>query len=589
MFSSSDVNHSIQEIKFHDHLSLIYENREELFDIVIPFITEGLDIGDKCFLLLNEPLRELFISKLKLKYSNIDSPLELGKVELINSEEFLAVEEGFTPDKFSLFLESLYNDSLEQGYSSIRIVKDMSWMMEKNLTISQLLNYESAVNKFYLYHQACGICQYDRNRFGPEFIIQVLKTHRLIINNHEIYSNPFYTSPSEIDLTCQAECDVNSLLNGLHDLKKGENELVSTIRNLKYLVESNKDISGTMDMEKVVNEFINNIAVHMDAAAVALLTYDPDRKELSYHAARGFLEKYDLDQIHVPIENFSNSRLDQNQELVFINSGDELSDQPSHIQLFQEEIYKIYIAHPLKDDDNLLGVLETYITDSKFDFEDWHPYIKDLVSQLTNAIDNAQAYQELQQKNLELTMAYDMTIARINEVLEKRNDRISRNTQRMADMTEKLAREMGASEEELIHIKRGVLLQSISNMTLPEKILNKTGPLNEKEWDIVHQHPQMIFDLLEDIKILLPALEIPYCHHENWDGSGYPRGLTGEEIPLSARQFAVVNVFDALLTERPYRSSWEEEDALAYIRSLSSVQFDPNVVDAFVRMLKIQD
>jgi HD-GYP domain-containing protein (c-di-GMP phosphodiesterase class II) len=99
----------------------------------------------------------------------------------------------------------------------------------------------------------------------------------------------------------------------------------------------------------------------------------------------------------------------------------------------------------------------------------------------------------------------------------------------------------------------------------------------------------MIFDLLKDIKILLPALEIPYCHHENWDGSGYPRGLTGEEIPLSARQFAVVNVFDALLTERPYRSSWEEEDALAYIRSLSSVQFDPNVVDAFVRMLKIQD
>lgn len=126
-------------------------------------------------------------------------------------------------------------------------------------------------------------------------------------------------------------------------------------------------------------------------------------------------------------------------------------------------------------------------------------------------------------------------------------------------------------------------------MSLPDKLINKEGPLDEDEWDVIHRHPQMVFDLLEDIKIIRPALEIPFCHHEYWNGSGYPRGLEGEEIPLSARQFAVVDVYDALLTARPYRPSWREADAVAYIRSLSGVQFDPKVVEAFLKMLNIQE
>jgi len=155
-------------------------------------------------------------------------------------------------------------------------------------------------------------------------------------------------------------------------------------------------------------------------------------------------------------------------------------------------------------------------------------------------------------------------------------------------MMVRLAREMGANEGDVAHIRRGVLLQDISKLSLPEKILKKPGPLNESEWEIMHRHPQVVFDLLEDIKVLRPALEIPYCHHEHWDGSGYPRGLQGDEIPLAARQYAVVNVYNALLTDRPYRPSWDELDALAYISSQAGLKFDPDVVDAFFRMLDRQ-
>ncbi len=360
--------------------------------------------------------------------------------------------------------------------------------------------------------------------------------------------------------------------------------MVSTNNKFNYIVEINEAISGSLELELIVNEIIQKIIAQISAAAAALMIYDPEQKVMSYFVGRGFLEGYNLDEIHEPVKYYVNSWLGQNQELILLIPDEDVSNQPSHIQRFQAEKYHSYIAYPLVVKDRFLGVLEIFISDTPFEIETWKPYIEAVVSILVNAIDRAQHYQEMQHQISELTKAYDLSLVRFVEALERRRENIGQNTQRMADMTSKLAREMGASEDELINIRRGVLLQTFSRLTLPESIINKTESLNEKEWEIIHQHPQIIFDLLEDIDILRPSLEIPYCHHEHWDGSGYPRGLSGENIPLPARQFAVVNVFDALLTERPYRSSWQEEDALAYIRSLSGVQFDPNVVDAFINM-----
>ncbi len=583
---SNEFNQSIQEIKSHDHLSLIYENQDELLGVLFPFIKAGLEKGEKCIFLFTETDTKESFSQLIKKDKVVNAALESGQLGLLNKEKKALSKGDLNPDQWLSFLESLHNDSLQSGYSSIRIAEEMTWALEEQLSIAKLLMYESVLDEFFLNHPACGICQYDRKRFKPETTLQIIKTHRLIIYKQGVFTNPFYTPPSHYDSTSQAERDVNSMLSGLRNLKHWENELVTTIKNLRYLVEINKNISGTTDLDKVISEVINNLVNHTNAVGVAVMTYDPDRQDLSYHSTRGFLEKYSLDQVYVNPKTIFNAWPKAKQEMLIIPHDDVLMKKPLHLDRFWGEEFNLYLAHLLIVNGELMGVLEVYLADSLAESDMLRPYIKALVNQLSSAINNTQAYQELQQKIFELTMAYDMTIARFAEAMDRRDNRISRTAQRVAEMTEKLAREMGASEDELMHIRRGVLLKSISKMSLPDKILKKSGPLNENEWDIMHQHPQMVFDLLEDIKVLRPALEIPHCHHEHWDGSGYPRGLKGEEIPMAARQFAVVNVYDALLTDRPYRQSWEEVDAIAYIRSLSGVQFDPKVVEAFMRMIE---
>jgi putative nucleotidyltransferase with HDIG domain len=168
--------------------------------------------------------------------------------------------------------------------------------------------------------------------------------------------------------------------------------------------------------------------------------------------------------------------------------------------------------------------------------------------------------------------------------LELRDELTEGHTRRVAEVTLQLARRMGLSDDELIQVRRGAILHDIGKMAVPDSILHKTGPLNESELQIMRLHPQHAFDMLSSISFLRPALDIPYCHHEHWDGSGYPRRLKGEEIPLTARIFSVVDVWDALTSDRPYRKAWSKEKTLRYILENSGTYFDPRVVEAFLSL-----
>ncbi len=154
----------------------------------------------------------------------------------------------------------------------------------------------------------------------------------------------------------------------------------------------------------------------------------------------------------------------------------------------------------------------------------------------------------------------------------------------MAEIATDLARAMGLSEAELVHIRRGALLHDMGKIAIPDQILNKPGPLTEEEMTVMRRHPRFAYEMLAPITFLHSAIDIPYCHHEKWDGSGYPRGLKGREIPLAARIFAVVDVWDALRSDRPYRNGWPEEQVIAYILTQSGTHFDPEVVETFMRM-----
>ncbi len=149
-------------------------------------------------------------------------------------------------------------------------------------------------------------------------------------------------------------------------------------------------------------------------------------------------------------------------------------------------------------------------------------------------------------------------------------------------MTIKLVHNFGISADQIIHIRRGALLHDIGKIGVLDSILNKPGPLSDEEWQIMRKHPLYAYEWLSPIQYLRPALDIPYCHHEKWDGTGYPRGLKGEQIPLSARLFAIVDVWDALLSDRPYREAWPLEKILDFIRGQAGKHFDPRVVDAFL-------
>jgi HD-GYP domain-containing protein (c-di-GMP phosphodiesterase class II) len=204
-----------------------------------------------------------------------------------------------------------------------------------------------------------------------------------------------------------------------------------------------------------------------------------------------------------------------------------------------------------------------------------------LAGQAAIAIDNSSMFEQLHDSNVELSIAYDATLEGWAKALELRDRETVGHAHRVIEMTLQVADRIGIRGDSLQHIRRGALLHDIGKMGIPDSILLKPGPLTPDEWEIMRQHPKHAYDMLKTIDYLSPALEIPYCHHEKWDGNGYPQGLKGKNIPMSARIFAVVDVWDALTSDRPYRLAWPEHQALEYISKESGRHFDPEVVNAF--------
>jgi putative nucleotidyltransferase with HDIG domain len=211
-------------------------------------------------------------------------------------------------------------------------------------------------------------------------------------------------------------------------------------------------------------------------------------------------------------------------------------------------------------------------------------FLETLAGDTAIAIDNTTLFNDLQRSNVELTLAYDRTLEGWSRALELRDEETEGHTQRVTETTVRLARLIGIDEAELVHVRRGALLHDIGKMGVPDRILHKPGPLDEEEWEIMRRHPVYAFELLAPIPYLKQALDIPFSHHERWDGSGYPNRLKGDQIPLAARIFAVVDVWDALLSKRPYRGAWLEEEVIAYLRKEAGRLFDPQVVGTFLRL-----
>ncbi|NOT06351.1 MAG: PAS domain S-box protein, partial [Anaerolineales bacterium] len=239
------------------------------------------------------------------------------------------------------------------------------------------------------------------------------------------------------------------------------------------------------------------------------------------------------------------------------------------------------ISLPLRAQENIIGVMHIWTVEPHIFSETEIRILIAFAETAGNAIHRAMLFEQTLQHANELALAYDNTLAGWARALELRDEITEGHTRRVTELTLQLARALNISENELVQIRRGALLHDIGKMGIPDSILHKPGPFTMQERAIMQRHAQYAYDMISAIPFLQSALDIPFCHHEHWDGNGYPRKLMGEEIPLAARIFSVVDVWDALTSDRPYRMAWSKEKTREYIIERAGKQFDPHIVEVF--------
>jgi PAS domain S-box-containing protein/putative nucleotidyltransferase with HDIG domain len=369
------------------------------------------------------------------------------------------------------------------------------------------------------------------------------------------------------------------------EIKLAEIQIRQQLERLSALRKIDQAIASSFNLGFTLNMLISEVKTQLQVDAADILLLNPEEQVLEYAVGQGF-RTHEVETARVPIGKSRAGRAAQERRLIKIENLKVQPDDPFFARLLAEENFVSYYGVPLIVKGNVEGVLEVFHRTPLHPYPEWLEFLNILAGQASLAIDNVTLFENLQASNRELIRAYDRTIEGWSRALDLRDKETEGHTQRVTEMTMHLARNFAFSEEQLLHIRWGALLHDIGKMGVPDNILLKPEPLTPEEWTIMQKHAQYAYDLLKPITFLAPALDIPYSHHEKWDGTGYPRGLAGENIPLAARLFAVVDVWDALISERPYRPAWSAAEALAYVREQSGKYFDPQVVTAFLKIVE---
>ena len=352
------------------------------------------------------------------------------------------------------------------------------------------------------------------------------------------------------------------------------------LRQLHALRQIDMAITGSLDLRVTLDVILDQVTTHLKADAANVFLFDPHTQTLGFAINRGFRSKV-LQTATLRLGEGHAGRAALERQIVTVRN---LAGEPGKVTYAPQlaaEGFVSYVAVPLLSKGQVKGVLEVLHRTGVSPTPDWLAFLEALAGQAAIAIDNANLFDNLERLNTDLVMAYDATIEGWSRALDLRDRETEGHSQRVTDLTLRLARTMGIPETDLVHIRRGALLHDIGKMGIPDAILLKPGPLSDEEWQVMRRHPTYAYELLAPIGHLRGALDIPYCHHEKWDGTGYPRGLRGEQIPLAARIFAVPDVYDALTSARPYRPAWTTDRALAYIRENAETHFDPRIVEVF--------
>jgi HD-GYP domain-containing protein (c-di-GMP phosphodiesterase class II) len=375
---------------------------------------------------------------------------------------------------------------------------------------------------------------------------------------------------------------VAPMLENIHLYEETRRQL----ERLQSLRDIDTTISSSLDLHFTLDVLLDQVTRRMYVSAADVLLLNPKTTILTLVASRGFRSDA-MQQMRQRLGEGYAGQAAHERRLIFIQNLKEESGGFLRSSALSTEQFVSYCAAPLISKGQVKGVLEVFFRTSLPADADWFDFLESLTVQAAIAIDNASLYNDLERTNAELVIAYDSTIEGWSRALDLRDEGEAGHTRRVAEWAERLARAMGIYDEnELSHLRRGAMLHDLGKMGIPDSILLKTDKLNESEWTVMRRHPLVAYDILSSISYLKNALDIPHYHHERWDGTGYPRGLKGDQIPLAARIFAVVDVWDALTSDRPFRRAWTRERALQYIREESGKHFDPSVVAEFLRMVR---
>ena len=344
-------------------------------------------------------------------------------------------------------------------------------------------------------------------------------------------------------------------------------------------------ISGSFDINLTLGVLLDQVTGQLGVHAADILIFNAATQTFKFSCERGFRVQT---LRHIQLQYGAGYVWRAVRERQVINIPD-INAAPDGLQRSPDlsaEQFVAYIGIPLTAKGQIKGILEIFHREPvRFEPESFS-FLELLAGQAAIAIDNAELFDNLQSSNSELSQAYEKTLEGWATALELRDHDTEGHTRRTAELTMRLGQAMGISENDMVHLYRGALLHDIGKMGVPDSIMLKAGPLTEVERANMRKHPQYAYDMLSPISYLRLALDIPYCHHEKWDGTGYPRGLKGEQIPLAARIFAVVDVWDALTSDRPYRKEWTKAKARRHIQEQAGVHFDPEVVKVFLEEIK---
>ena len=352
------------------------------------------------------------------------------------------------------------------------------------------------------------------------------------------------------------------------------------VDQLSSLRKIDKAIISALDSHQIFEVVLNQFHEHLQVDAASIFLVDPKSHSLYIANGQGF-NMHTFQQLDV-----AEQTLEQGKTLVLNAEANGKNEVPYPSAFLTKGILQC-ISVPLYANSETIGVLEGYYRSNNVEIiSEWIEFTETIAGQTAIAVEHVRLMERYQNLNNELLMAHETILEGWAKALEFKDRETKGHSYRVTDMTLKIGQELGLDENELVNMRRGALLHDIGKMGIPDTILLKPGPLDDREWAVMKQHPLYAQEFLNGIGFLKSAMIIPLYHHERWNGSGYPFGLSGEDIPLPARIFAVVDVWDALSYDRPYRDAWSESQVLKYIKNNSGTLFDPHIVETFMHLVK---